>query len=120
MQDELIDRFGEMPRQVENLLKIVLIKATAHEAYITEITGNKTKLKFTMHPTAPIETEKIPEILSKYNRRLKLIPDKTPYFEYIPMKLAKDADEYAKSNWRYPKLKKKLIRRITNDGKNIT
>ena len=32
MQDELIDRFGEMPRQVENLLKIVLIKATAHEA----------------------------------------------------------------------------------------
>ena len=93
MQDELIDRFGEMPRQVENLLKIVLIKATAHEAYITEITGNKTKLKFTMHPTAPIETEKIPEILSKYNRRLKLIPDKTPYFEYIPMKPAKDADE---------------------------
>ena len=93
MQDELIDRFGEMPRQVENLLKIVLIKATAHEVYITEITGNKTKLKFTMHPTAPIETEKIPEILSKYNRRLKLIPDKTPYFEYIPMKPAKDADE---------------------------
>ena len=38
-------------------------------------------------------TEKIPEILSKYNRRLKLIPDKTPYFEYIPMKPAKDADE---------------------------
>ena len=93
MQDELIDRFGEMPRQVENLLKIVLIKATAHEVYITEITGNKTKLKFTMHPTAPIETEKIPEILSKYNRRLKLIPDKTPYFEYIPMKPAKDANE---------------------------
>jgi len=93
MQDELIDRFGEMPRQVENLLKIVLIKATAHEAYITEITGNKTKLKFAMYPTAPIETEKIPEILSKYNRRLKLIPDKTPYFEYILMKPAKDADE---------------------------
>ncbi len=27
MQDELIDRFGEMPRAVEHLLKIALLKA---------------------------------------------------------------------------------------------
>ena len=41
MQDELIDRFGDIPNQVENLLQIVLLKAAAHKAFVTEISGNK-------------------------------------------------------------------------------
>ena len=32
MQDELIDRFGELPKPVENLLKIAYLKALAHQA----------------------------------------------------------------------------------------
>ena len=41
MQDELVDRFGDIPTQVENLMQAVLLKAKAHKVYITEITGNK-------------------------------------------------------------------------------
>ena len=41
MIDELIDRFGEPPKSVENLLAIALLKEKAHRAYITEITSKK-------------------------------------------------------------------------------
>lgn len=93
MQDELIDRFGDLPRQVENLLKVVLVKAAAHKAYITEITGNRERLKFQMMQDAKIDTQKIPEMLKRYNHRLKIVTEKNPYFEYIPMKPAKNTDE---------------------------
>ena len=48
MQDELIDRFGDIPSQVENLLQVVLLKAAAHKVYITEISGTKDKMKIMM------------------------------------------------------------------------
>lgn len=45
MQDELLDRFGDIPNQVENLLQIVLLKNAAHQAYVTEISGHKNRIK---------------------------------------------------------------------------
>ena len=72
MQDELIDRFGEMPRAVEHLLKIALLKAEAHEAQIVEIDGNKEELKFTMYGKADVDPARIPELIRRYNGLLKL------------------------------------------------
>ena len=37
MLEELIDRFGDPPKPVENLLYIAKIKSLAHEVYMTEI-----------------------------------------------------------------------------------
>ena len=37
MLDELIDRFAEPPKCVENLLLIARLKALAHQVYVTEI-----------------------------------------------------------------------------------
>ena len=37
MLEELIDRFGEPPKAVLNLLAIARLKALAHQGYITEI-----------------------------------------------------------------------------------
>ena len=56
MIDELIDRFGEPPKSVENLLAIALLKEKAHRAYITEITSKKNHLRFSMYPKAPVES----------------------------------------------------------------
>lgn len=41
MKDELLDRFGQIPDSVENLLSIALIREAAHKLYITEIRGQK-------------------------------------------------------------------------------
>ena len=84
MQDELIDRFGDIPNQVENLLQVVLLKAAAHKAYVTEISGNKKKIKLTMWNQAKVDTARIPILVREYKGRLKFIPGDTPGFEYSP------------------------------------
>ena len=41
MQDELMDRFGDIPKSVENLLVIARVRALAHKCYVTEILVKK-------------------------------------------------------------------------------
>lgn len=88
MQDELMDRFGDIPLQVENLLRIVLLKNDAHKLFVTEISGNKNRIKVCMWPEAEIDVERIPILVREYKGRLRFAPgDKdNPYFEYTPAK----------------------------------
>ena len=37
MLEELIDRFGDIPRKVQQLLNIAGLKALAHSAYVTSV-----------------------------------------------------------------------------------
>lgn len=82
MTDELVDRFGEPPKSVMNLLSIALLKAKAHQAYIVEIASKKGGLCFTMFPQAKIDTLKIPAMIEKMGRRLRFVPEQKPYFYY--------------------------------------
>ena len=84
MVDELLDRFGEPPKSVMNLLAIALLKAKAHQAYITEITSKKDTLRFCMYPKAKIDPTGIPGLIASMGRRLKFVPDTPPYFVYEP------------------------------------
>lgn len=84
MQDELIDRFGDIPKVTEHLLLVSLLKSAAHKAYITEITGNKNSLKFIMYNKAPVDTNKLNSLLSKHRNKLKFTADINPYFTYMP------------------------------------
>lgn len=84
MQDELLDRFGDIPIQVENLLKVILLKAEAKKAFVTEISGNKDKIKITMWPKADIDVNRIPILVREYKGRLKFINGVEPKFEYSP------------------------------------
>lgn len=82
MQDELMDRFGEMPKNAMNLLTIALIKSLAHKVWITEITENCGKLKIVLYKNAEINTAKLPEFIESYKGKLKFIPDENPYLLY--------------------------------------
>lgn len=93
MQDELQDRFGDIPQQVENLLKVALMKGYANNAYITDISGGKNKLKITIWNKAKFSAEKIPVLVNSYKGRLKLQMDANPYFIYTPVKQPKGFDE---------------------------
>ena len=57
MLDELVDRFGEPPQPVLNLLTIALIKAKAHEAFITSITYKNDQIKIEMADGVRIKME---------------------------------------------------------------
>lgn len=62
MQEELVDRFGELPKAVENLLGIVLVKALSHDVYVTRIKQRQTNfVELTMYEKAKIQVEGIPE-----------------------------------------------------------
>ena len=95
MQDELIDRFGDIPNQVENLLKVVLLKAAAHKAYVTEISGNKSLVKLSLWDKAEIDITRIPILVREYKGRLKFVPE-GPGFEYSPPRTDKNIIEIAK------------------------
>lgn len=84
MQDELIDRFGDIPVQVENLLQVVLLKTLAHKVYVTEISGNKNRIKVMMWPEAKVDVERIPLLVREYKGRLKFFPKDEPFFQYEP------------------------------------
>lgn len=67
IENELRDRFGEIPEMTENLLKVALLKARAHAVYITEISGGRSEYKISMYKTAPIDTYKLFGFLKQYN-----------------------------------------------------
>ncbi len=81
MQDELIDRFGEIPRPAMNLLAIALIRARAHEAWVTEVSARPGMIRLAMHPKAELDISRIPELVEEYKGRLRFISGEQPYFE---------------------------------------
>ncbi len=83
MLEELIDRFGEPPKSVENLLEIARLKARAHQCYYTEIKETADKIRFTFYYQAKINPANIEAVAEKYQGALRFIKDaKAPCFEY--------------------------------------
>ena len=95
MHDELLDRFGEVPRSVDNLLRIALIRVTAHELFMTEIKGKNERIQLTFRPDADIKVEGIPELIKKHKDRLTFTAYGNPFFTYRYYKsgvMEKDAE----------------------------
>ncbi len=82
MRDELKDRFGQLPKQVENLLRIALAKSYASSMYITEIRGRVGRIRVKMERNAPVETTEIPLLINEYRGELKLVTGAVPEFVY--------------------------------------
>jgi len=79
MKEELLDRFGEVPGAVENLLRIAMIRVRAHRLYMTEVKGRGGEIRFLLKPDAKIRAERIPELLKK-QEKLTFNPKGTPFF----------------------------------------
>ncbi len=82
MKEELLDRFGEIPKSVDNLLRIALIRIMAHKLYMPEVKGKNELLQFTLRQDAAIVVEQIPELLQKHKNKLQFDAKGTPTFRY--------------------------------------
>ena len=80
MLEELIDRFGEFPKAVGNLLLIARLKAMAHQAYVTEIKQMGKTLRITLYEKARIDPSGIPGLMEKYRRALQFKAEQEPKF----------------------------------------
>ena len=91
MLEELLDRFGEPPKAVQNLLSIARLKAEAHQAFITEVTQKGDFIKLVMYEKTQADPKKIEQMVQKYQGKMKFVIDARPYFLYTkPRKSAKD------------------------------
>ena len=79
MKEELLDRFGEIPTSVENLLRVAMIRVLAPAHFITEIKEKNDEIVFFMRPDAQIKVENIPYLLHR-NKDIRFSHKKTPYF----------------------------------------
>lgn len=91
MLDELIDRFGEPPRPVQNLLLVSQLREEAHSLYLTEIREKADSIQFTLFERAKLNPAKIPDLMQYMRPKLLFTADKKqPYFVYQKQK--SDAD----------------------------
>ena len=98
MTEELIDRFGDPPKSVENLLYIAKIKSMAHRLYFTEVAQKGESVRFTLYEKARIDVTKIPELVAAYGQKVTFTADpKNPYFTYHLKKNSRDKNVDIKS-----------------------
>jgi transcription-repair coupling factor (superfamily II helicase) len=64
VQEELLDRYGDIPKSVQNLMDVALCKAYAEAAYITQLTLRDGDMRFTFHPKAKLDGVKLFELCS--------------------------------------------------------
>lgn len=80
MTDELIDRFGDMPNSVTNLLHIALLRSNAHRANLLAVEQKGEMVLFKMYQKANVDVDKIPDLLEKYRNIMKFQVGETPIF----------------------------------------
>ena len=94
MMEELIDRFGDIPKKVQQLLHIAALKGLAHSAYVTAVEQKGADIRFTMYEKAKIDPQKIPGMLAGYGKDLVFRTEEPPYFLYRKLgKSGKDTGE---------------------------
>ena len=86
MLEELMDRFGEPPKAVQNLLLVSRLRAQAHDLYLTELTQKDEEIRMVLYEKAQVNTAGIDGLLKQYRGRLKFTIDKNPYFLYTRQK----------------------------------
>ena len=86
MTDELVDRFGDPPRQVNNLISIALLRGRAAACSITEITQKADSLTFALERFG---LEPISQLAAQYPGRMLFSPGDRPA---LTLKLKKGED----------------------------
>ena len=64
MKEELLDRFGTIPEPADNLLRIAIVRASAHKLGMTDVKGRRGEITFLLKPDASINVSAIPDLLS--------------------------------------------------------
>ncbi len=83
MLDELIDRFGEPPKPVLNLLFIAMLRQEAHKAYALEVKQKADEVVISIFDRAPIDPLGIPALVEKHQPYLRFVVNaQKPAFHY--------------------------------------
>ena len=79
--DEITDRYGNMPSEVENLLEITRIKQLAKKSNIVKVMQKGKQIVFTLN-SKKFNMELVPKLITEYNDRIKFSSGVNPYVTY--------------------------------------
>ena len=74
--DEIIDRFGNMPDEIENLIEITRIKELCRRNYIAKVSNINEKVTFAFEPNN--FKADITELIKIYNNKIRFSPGVKP------------------------------------------
>ena len=90
--DELIDRFGDIPKETQNLIEVAKIKAMCKQIGITKITQKNEQIVFYFSEIS-FKIEWVDELLKTFRNRIKFSPAKEPYVTYKVQNMGKILEE---------------------------
>ncbi|MEI3524772.1 MAG: TRCF domain-containing protein [Eubacteriales bacterium] len=95
MQDELIDRFGELPKPVQNLLAVAALKVKAHRVYVKELVEQPDEIRLLLYEKARLNPAAFPAFLAEYGGRMKFVTGEKPGLFYRRQKNSRGEEENA-------------------------
>lgn len=87
IQEELEDRYGDLPKSVQNLLELVLLKAEAHALGICAIQQKGTNIVVEFRSDAPLDPQKLTQCITQNKGRYLFTAGVSPY---VTVKMKKD------------------------------
>lgn len=82
MIEEMTDRYGDVPKDVLNLLEVSMIRVLAHKVYVEDLSDREKTIQFNFFENANINPGGFVELLGKYNGKLSLKTAGKPYLVY--------------------------------------
>jgi len=86
VQDELMDRYGDLPACVVNLLDIAALKAAAHGLDALSVIKKNGRLVVTFLPDARVQPERLAASIARHKGRLSFAMADNPTLSYNPPK----------------------------------
>lgn len=84
--EEAIDRYGDIPESVNNLLDVSQIKFMANERGIESISGNEKLIKFKFFDDKEIEIKNLNEVINNYGNQIQFNFSGLKEFSFYPKK----------------------------------
>ena len=82
MQDELLDRFGDLPRPVQNLLAVADLKVKAHYVYVKELVERPDEIRLVLYEKARLNPAAFPAFIESFGGRMKFVTGEKPALYY--------------------------------------
>ncbi len=79
--DEIIDRYGRIPKEVENLIEIIRIKELCRKNNINKVSQNKNTLIF-YFTAKEFDINLVDKLIKIYANKIKFSPSRNPYISF--------------------------------------
>jgi transcription-repair coupling factor (superfamily II helicase) len=75
VRDELLDRYGSLPREAENLLEVIRLKIMARTLGVLAVSTGRGELVLTVSESTKIDPQRLVQLLTKAGANIRVTPD---------------------------------------------